>query len=228
MRNRRLGFVTAILAATGAVGPASGQDIFEGLTGTYAVIDFRRNSTVAAPLDLSHDKSEGLGMRVKVAPSDIIIEGLSCDDWSLDPAQGTGLFANDPVLSDLQIGPSDLSDSQGDARLNRLYTLGCEGEYVTTVFQPDTQVVVATWKNESEYVILERVLDDRQIERMQQHLRDTGFLASDQPVDGLDAPTLAAVRTWYKYRQTNAALPIPLRPAITINLFDGTGVWDGE
>lgn len=228
MQNRFLGPITAFLVAAGTVGPAMAQDVFAGLTGTYAVIDFRRNSTVAAPLNLSHDKSEGLGMQVQVTSSDIVIEGVSCDEWSLEPAQGADIFASDPVLSDLQIGPNDPPDSQGDARLNRLYRLGCEGEYVTTVFQPDRQVIVATWKNESEYVILERVLDDSRIARLQQHLADTGFLAPDQSVDGLDAPTLAAVRAWYMSRQSNADLPVPLRPAITTNLFDGTGVWDGE
>ena len=226
MLNRCLALIATVFAASAVAAPARSQETFKGLTGTYAVIDFRRNSTVAAPLNLSHDKTEGLGVQVQVTLSDIIIEGLSCDEWSLEPAQGSDIFASDPVLSDLQIAPNDPPVSQGDGRVNRLFRLECEGEYATTVFQPDARILVATWKNESEYVILERVLDDGQIDRLQKHLRDTKFLDPDQSVEGLDAPTLAAVRGWYMYRQPDADLPVPLRPAITINLFDGTGVWD--
>lgn len=193
--------------------------------GDWTIVDFRRAQDVAAPAFALDDTAQALGQVIHVTPDDIVIDGLGCDAWHLGPVQAAGSFAHDPILADLHIGPNDAPHSAGDARIGQVQTLLCEDERVSTIYRPGPRTVVATLRNSSLYMVLERPLTAPELTRLQAHLIDVKFLTP--PASGeLDPATLGALRDWYRYRQPDPDLPVPDRVVLTRNLLDGTGVWD--
>lgn len=168
--------------------------------------------------------ADAIGQRVTVTADAIQAEGMDCADWALTASDAAPQFAADPILTDVHIGPGDGPNSNGDARLGQAFALSCEGQYLSTLYRADDRVTVATLRNETLYVVLERILSQPELERLQAALIDTKFLSG--PASGnMDSATREAVRNWYIYRQPDREAAIPATPALTRNLMDGMGVW---
>lgn len=192
----------------------------EVLSGKYVVVSVRRNSFVAstAPVIPSGENSP-IGKTVEFDAEGIAIDGISCDAWKADSITTPVDFADDPILSDLRLPPTDSPITDGDRRLAKSYRISCEGEAFTTLYQADSRVLALSWANSSLYLVLERRLSSEQIRKLQLALKLLKFY-SGTANGQFDEATGNAVRTWYAYRQTNKDAAIPKRPAITENLLD--------
>lgn len=201
--------------------PSSALANLAGFAGEYVIVDARRASDVAAPLQPLSD--DPIGDSVTFHKDGIDIAGISCDVWRIERRNEATLpFAQDPVLSDLILEPVDSDKSRGDQRENTAFDILCEQEVVGQIHKVDDRVLVMPWQNSSINLILERPLSEVQVKAYQAQLKSMKFYDGDVTGE-MDAATLAASRAWYSYR-ADQSLPIPLRPAITENLLDGLNV----
>jgi hypothetical protein len=201
--------------------PSTALANLAGFAGEYVIVDARRASDVAAPLQPMSDNP--IGETIRFHKDGIDIAGLSCDSWRIEARDlATIPIAQDPVLSDLMLAPIDGDKSRGDQRENTAFDLLCEQEVVGQIHKVDDRTLVLPWQNSSLNLILERPLPDVQIKTYQAQLKSMKFYDGDLTGE-LDSATLSASRAWYSYR-ADESLPIPLRPAITENLLDGLGV----
>lgn len=218
-------FVFAVMTGNLIVAPdAKAGPSFEAFAGTYVVVAVRQNSFVAAPLGMRPTPSDTpIGKTVTFGSKGVSMEGIACDDWRAAAETPSADFMNDRLLVDRRLPPTDSPLSDGDKRLSESYKISCEGEFFTTLFQVDRRVVVLSWANAQQYLILERPLNAEQVRKLQKALTSTKFY-SGKITGEFDTETERAVRAWYKYRQPDRAAAIPRRPAITENLLDALRV----
>ncbi|MEZ5912348.1 MAG: hypothetical protein R3D84_09095 [Paracoccaceae bacterium] len=221
------GVLPALALATGLclAMSAEAEPVFAGFEGDWVLVDLRTNQTVAAPAPAPLDPAVALGARVTVGADTLDAEGLGCADWGLEGDEANTTPGRDPNLADVLLPPVEGPASGGDARIGASYRLSCEGQGVAGVFHADPRVVVVTLANDTLHAIFERPMRPGEVIRLQAALADLKF-AAPSATGRLDAPTLAALREWYRYRLADSAAAIPARPAITVNLLDGLGVWD--
>lgn len=214
----------AIVMSAGEASSAGGASAFEAFAGSYVVVAVRQNSLVAAPGGMRPGPADSpIGKSVEFTSSGVVMEGIGCDDWRADATAVPVDFAEDRLLADLRLPPTDSPLSAGDKRLSRSFRISCEGEYFTTLYQADRRVVALSWANAQQYLILERPLNTAEVGRLQKALTSTKFYSGE--VNGtFDAGTERAVRAWYEYRLADPNAAIPRRPAITENLLDALKV----
>ena len=201
------------------------QSGFAQLAGRYEIVGARMASSVAsiAPAPLSAEDSP-IGQVVVFDPRGVQIAGMGCDCWRTEKVTVPGDMQADPMLRDLRLPALDDADiSRGDARLDRAYSLSCEGEHFALAYQTGPRVMALTWNNSSSYLVLEKPLSTTQIEAFQRELKSMKFY--DGEITGvLDEATLQGARVYYGYRLRDDQAAIPGRIAITANLLDGLGV----
>ncbi len=201
--------------------PSAALANLAGFAGEYVIIGARRASDVAAPLQPISD--DPIGDSITFHKDGIDISGIDCDAWRIEPRdEATVAIAQDPVLSDLMLGPVDSDRSRGDQRENKAFDMLCEQEVVGQIHKVDDRVLVIPWQNSSINLILERPMSELQIKAYQAQLKSMKFYEGEL-TGTLDPATLRASRAWYEYR-ADGSLPTPMRPAITENLLDGLGV----
>ncbi len=200
------------------------QSGFSDLAGRYEVIGVRMASRVAsiAPPEVSAEGSP-IGQSVVFGGSGVQIEGMGCDCWRAETVTVPLDMPTDPMLRDLLLPALDGDASNGDARLNRAYSLSCEGEHFALAYQTGPRAMALTWDNSSAYLVLEQALTTVQIKAFQRELKSMKF--HDGEITGiLDEATLNGARAYYGYRLADDEAAIPGRIAITANLLDGLGV----
>ena len=201
------------------------QSGFAKLAGRYEIVGARMASRVAsiAPPPLSAEDSP-IGQIVVFDPRGVQIESMGCDCWRAEMVTVPMDMPTDPMLRDLLLPALDDAEiSSGDARLNRAYSLSCEGEHFTLAYQTGPRAMALTWDNSSSYLVLEKPLSTTHVEAFQRELKSMKFY--DGEITGvLDEATLQGARAYYGYRLRDDQAAIPGRIAITANLLDGLGV----
>jgi len=198
-------------------------DKLAGFSGEYVVVDARRASDVAAPLDT--DEEPPIGETVSFVNEEIRIDGISCDAWLIEPATEQILpWDTDPNLIDLRLPPTDGPNSAGDQQEHVGFSVSCEGEPVAQLHRVDDRVLVMPWSNSSVNLILEKSLTPSEVRAYQAQLKSMKFYEGEA-TGTFDEPTLRASRAWYEYRaDTGEPSPVPARPTVTENLLDGLDV----
>lgn len=222
-------FLIAALSACEAETPeplAAPSDALErmaGFAGAYVVVDVRRASDVAAPVQMGMDSP--LGETIRFTPKGIEMSGAACDAWTITQSSEPIVpYKSDPNLIDVTLGPTDSPISVGDQQIHAGYVAQCEGEDVLTFHKVDDRVLVMPSANGAVNLILERPLTALQVKAYQMQLKSMKFY--DGPLTGaLDKATLRASRYWYEDRaRLDDEQPVPARPAITENLLDALTV----
>lgn len=198
-----------------------------GFAGDYIVIDARRASDVASPLDLKENVP--LGKRIRFGNGNIEIDGADCEDWRILPSSKAVVDVNqDPNLIDLVLSPTDSPISRGDQQVHSGFDITCEDEWVFSLHKVDDRVLVMPVNNSSLNLILERPLSSLQIKAYQMQLKSMKFY-SGRLTGELDEATLRASRFWYIDRsRLKEDQPVPARPAITENLLDALKILGGK
>ncbi len=203
--------------------PSETLAALSGFAGQYIIVDARRASDVSLPAQPGLEIP--IGKSVNFTRNGIEMEGASCDDWRIDRADGPIVIVeSDPNLVDIRLGPNDGPNSAGDQQVHAGFEMICDGEPFGLLHKVDDRVLVMPWANSAINLILEKPLPTTRIKAYQAQLKSMKFY--DGALTGeLDDATLRASRAWYEYRANlNETQPIPARPAMTENLFDGLRV----
>ncbi len=218
------GLSTALVVLIMSLATVHAGSEFDAFAGHYVVISIRQNSFVAAPLDLTPGKPNTvIGKSVHFNTDGLVLEGIGCDAWQAQKTTTTVDFATDRNLADLHLPYMKRANLAGDKRIMNLYKISCEGEAFTNLYQVDKRVLVMSWANSKQYLILERPLSSTQVKKLQTALKSLQFYAGTLSGQ-LDTATIEAVRAYYFDLLSTSMIAIPKRPAITENLLDRLNV----
>lgn len=222
--------VSAMALILGVSSSAIADDLLKTppITGMYEVVTMRNASNVARALDPLAKKNEAIGQAITFTKKgDLITKGISCDHWEVFASLVPVVNLKDPILADIHVPPTDSPKSSGDQRIGKTYHYKCEDESFLHVYQVDDRVLVIPWENSSRYLIVEKLLSEKQIRKLQSQLKDMKF-HHFAPTGMLDDETLKALSSWAQYRLQNDEAYRFQRTAITENLLDALGVLDLE
>ncbi|MFP3944757.1 MAG: hypothetical protein ACLFWF_12730 [Alphaproteobacteria bacterium] len=185
-------------------------------SGEFTIITTRRASDVAGGT-IEGQAGERIGENISFGETLTWWDGTECKDWSAEPHGQRVLPLDDPNLSDTQLPPVDGPVSARDRRLNRGWSLTCEGEALGVLLQVDRRVLVIPTKSGVTNVIAEKPLSPDETLAVQKQLESMKFY-SGEPSQEWDENSLGAVASYAEYRGAEFRFA---RPAITENLLDG-------
>lgn len=152
--------------------------------GSYQLVDIRRMAGVAGPAQPANPDAASAPSPF---PPEIRLGGAGAADETCSlagPLPEAPLDLADPILSDLAWGLA--ADGMPGWRIR------CPGAAELAVAAPDGRVLVAVSRDGTLAGLYEAPLPTAQLRRLQQALRERGFL-DRPPGDSLDADTLAAL-----------------------------------
>ena len=205
----------AVLEVAAPAGAAGGETtVFD-----YEVIAVRRASDAAGGPD--DPSAEGLlGRTLTLGPTLQWLDGRECDDWSVRGAPGPVVWIEDPLLSDVQIGPPQGDPPWPDHRLNLDKEVLCGEKVMGRLLQVDDRVLVMSSASGLSNIILERPLDKEQVGKLQGQLKSMKFYGGE--VTGrMDHRTRRAAAFYAEYLGAAYAFEAA---AITENLLEGLGI----
>ena len=182
--------------------------------GKYLMVSARSASDVASPPIEDQDIPHGATVEF-ISPTDIRMDGASCDDWQILGSNSPTIFPDqDPLLFDIAMP----GDGTTDHRHNITYEIFCEGESVTKFLRIDDRVLVFPDQNSAINLIFEKPLSTAATTQLQHALNAAGLNAGE--VDGmLNETTIQAVRDWlFRHPGMGESQGVAARPAITENL----------
>jgi len=196
------------------------------VTGTYKVVTMRNASNVARTVDPMDGNDDSIGQEITFTEKGgLKMQGITCDQWEVFASLVAVVDTRDPMLADIHVPPTDSPLSAGDQRIGKSYHYKCEEESFLHVYQVDDRVLVIPWKNSSRYLIVEKPLSEKQINKMQAQLKDMKFHHME-PTGTLDDETLYSLSSWARYRLKDTEVYRFKRTAITENLLDALNVLD--
>ena len=219
--------VIALSVVIGAVSTVFSADTIDApFTGTFEVVTIRNASDVASQANPMMAKNDVIGQEIIFTEDGgLQMQGLGCDHWEILLSLVEVVNLKDPMLSDIHVAPTDSPLSAGDQRIGKTFHYQCEGEEFMSVHQVDERVLVIPWKNSSQYLIAEKPLSEKQVNRLQAQLKDMKFHHSE-PTGILDDDTMQSISAWMQYRLKDSDAYRFKRTAITENLLDTLGVLD--
>lgn len=200
------------------------RSAFEALSGTYTVVSLRKSGIVSPAVHVGAGRGGAVGKAVRISPSGIALDGISCEAWRAVEIEPPPKFGDDPALSDLRLPPLPSGKSSGDRRIGRAFEISCEGERFAVIWQADSRVLAMAPQNSHIYLVLERPLGKAAQRQLAKQLIDRKFL-KDGHARLMGEAMISALRAYYRYCAGKVGVEIPRRPAITMNLLDGLGVF---
>jgi hypothetical protein len=188
------------------------------LSGEYRLVSERRASGVAAPLALDATveptKSVTFGLTLQW------LDGKVCADWLPARWNGIPFDMGDPNLSDVNIGP--LGD-RPDRRSFWLFQIVCEGDAIGSLVVVDFTTAIIPSPNGASFAIVSLPPSENLMRRIQDRLSERRFYSGGS-TGVYDETTRSAVAAYAEHR--GAAYRFA-SPAMSRNLLEGLGVWDG-
>jgi hypothetical protein len=189
------------------------------LSGEYRLVSERRASGVAAPLapdpsTVEPPRSVTFGLTLRW------LDGAVCADWLPARWHGIPFDMGDPNLSDVTIGP--LGD-RPDRRSYWLFQIVCEGDVIGSLVVVDVTTAIIPSPNGASFAIVSLPPSENRVRRIQDRLRAGQFYVG-YSTGVYDETTRAAVAAYAEHR--GAAYRFA-NPAMSLNLLEGLGVWDG-
>ena len=180
------------------------------LAGEYPFLAARAASGVAGPLT-TPPRPRSLNFGKTLTWHD----GRTCRAWSARVVKERPAGLDDPLLSDLQVGPINGPDH----RINRTVEVVCQdaaSPWRTTLTLVDERTLVMPTPNGTQNLVFSRPLERSRLVEFQRQLKDMKFLTSP-PSGRDDAATRRAAAAYAQYRGAAHRFE---PPAITENLID--------